>query len=239
MMVVVTGASGSGKSEYAEGVAVKLAGKGDLYYLATMRVYGEEGVRRVERHRKLRAGKGFQTAECPVKVDEAFAQVCMSESLEQTCDTSHGRVCTAEFLEQGCARLHGKIRMPVALLECMSNLVANEMFPETVGDEINANCVENIVRQIRHLKDQTGHLVIVTNQIFEDGIIYEPETMEYIRNLGQINQQLAEMADSVIEVVAGIPIFIRGRNYDDNIKSTGHCIFHVFPDTDAAVYLAG
>lgn len=43
-----------------------------------MRVYGEEGVRRVERHRKLRAGKGFQTAECPVKVDEAFAQVCMS-----------------------------------------------------------------------------------------------------------------------------------------------------------------
>ena len=235
MMVVVTGASGSGKSEYAEGVAVKLAGKGDLYYLATMRVYGEEGVRRVERHRKLRAGKGFQTAECPVKVDEAFAQVCMSESLEQTCDTSHGRVCTSEFLEQGCARLHGKIRMPVALLECMSNLVANEMFPETVGDEINANCVENIVRQIRHLKDQTGHLVIVTNQIFEDGIIYEPETMEYIRNLGQINQQLAEMADSVIEVVAGIPIFIKG----DNIKSTGHCIFHVFPDTDAAVYLAG
>ena len=82
MMVVVTGASGSGKSEYAEGVAVKLAGKGDLYYLATMRVYGEEGVRRVERHRKLRAGKGFQTAECPVKVDEAFAQVCMSESFK-------------------------------------------------------------------------------------------------------------------------------------------------------------
>ena len=60
MIVVVTGASGSGKSEYAEGVAVKLAGKGDLYYLATMRVYGEEGVRRVERHRKLRAGKDFK-----------------------------------------------------------------------------------------------------------------------------------------------------------------------------------
>ena len=73
MMVLVTGASGSGKSEYAEGVAVKLAGKGNLYYLATMRVYGEEGARRVERHRKLRAGKGFQTVECPVNVDEAFA----------------------------------------------------------------------------------------------------------------------------------------------------------------------
>ena len=211
MIIIVTGASGSGKSEYAEGVAVKLAGKGDLYYLATMRVYGEEGVRRVERHRKLRAGKGFQTVECPVKVDESFAQVCMSESLEQTCDTSHGRAGMSEILEQECTKLDEKVWMPVALLECMSNLVANEMFPETAGDEINVNCVENIIRQIRHLRDQTGHLVIVTNQIFEDGIIYEPETMEYIRNLGQINQLLAEMADSVIEVVAGIPIFIKGE----------------------------
>ena len=211
MIIIVTGASGSGKSEYAEGVAVKLAGKGDLYYLATMRVYGEEGVCRVERHRKLRAGKGFQTVECPVKVDESFAQVCMSESLEQTCDTSHGRAGMSEILEQECTKLDEKVWMPVALLECMSNLVANEMFPETAGDEINVNCVENIIRQIRHLRDQTGHLVIVTNQIFEDGIIYEPETMEYIRNLGQINQLLAEMADSVIEVVAGIPIFIKGE----------------------------
>ena len=87
MMVVVTGASGSGKSEYAEGVAVKLAGKGDLYYLATMRVYGEEGVRRVERHRKLRAGKGFQTAECPAGFfpgiflrSECHISICYPES---------------------------------------------------------------------------------------------------------------------------------------------------------------
>ena len=199
MMVLVTGASGSGKSEYAEGVAVKLAGKGNLYYLATMRVDGEEGARRVERHRKLRAGKGFQTVECPVNVDEAFAQ-----AYDRT-------ISEAEFSAQECVKSDGKEWMPVALLECMSNLVANVMFPETAGDEINANCVENIIRRIRHLKDQTGHLVIVTNQIFEDGIIYEPETMEYIKNLGQINQCLAEMADSVIEVVAGIPILIKGE----------------------------
>lgn len=199
MMVLVTGASGSGKSEYAEGVAVKLAGKGNLYYLATMRVYGEEGARRVERHRKLRAGKGFQTVECPVNVDEAFAQAY------------DGTISEAEFSAQECVKSDGKAWMPVALLECMSNLVANVMFPETADDEINANCVENIIRRIRHLKAQTGHLVIVTNQIFEDGIIYEPETMEYIKNLGQINQCLAEMADSVIEVIAGIPILIKGE----------------------------
>ena len=110
----------------------------------------------------------------------------------------------------GMCQVHGKIRMPVALLECMSNLVANEMFPETVGDEINANCVENIVRQIRHLKDQTGHLVIVTNEIFSDGIKYDPETTRYQQYLGEMNCELAKLADVVVEVVYSIPLVKKG-----------------------------
>ena len=94
------------------------------------------------------------------------------------------------------------------LLECMSNLTANEMYQENGSGDA---CGQEMLKGIHHVLSHTEHLVIVTNQIFEDGIIYEPETMEYIRNLGQINQQLAEMADSVIEVVAGIPIFIKGE----------------------------
>ena len=61
MLILVTGGSGSGKSEYAENTAVSLAEeKGlPLYYIAAMRPFGEEGRRRVERHRRLRAGKGL------------------------------------------------------------------------------------------------------------------------------------------------------------------------------------
>ena len=43
MMVVVTGASGSGKSEYAEGVAVKLAKKTSfvvVVVIALLTIYG-------------------------------------------------------------------------------------------------------------------------------------------------------------------------------------------------------
>ena len=35
------------------------------FYVACMEVYGEEGRRKVERHRALRAGKGFVTLERP------------------------------------------------------------------------------------------------------------------------------------------------------------------------------
>lgn len=62
MQYLITGGSGSGKSEYAEGLSLSLAGKKRIY-LATMRIWDGEGRARVQRHRRMRSGKGFYTAE--------------------------------------------------------------------------------------------------------------------------------------------------------------------------------
>ena len=61
MLTLVIGGSGSGKSSFGEKLAQESNSK--LYYLATMIPYGDEGKRRVERHLKLRKGKGFETIE--------------------------------------------------------------------------------------------------------------------------------------------------------------------------------
>ena len=172
MLMMVTGGSGSGKSEFAESLVTGLE-DGPNLYIATMFPFDEECHKRIARHREMRKDKGFDTLECYTGLKHA--------------DLSGYHT---------------------VLLECMSNLTANEMYQENGSGDA---CVQEILKGIHHVLSHTEHLVIVTNQIFEDGIIYEPETMEYIRNLGQINQQLAEMADSVIEVVAGIPIFIKGE----------------------------
>lgn len=98
-----------------------------------------------------------------------------------------------------------------ALLECMSNLTANEMFSKEVpGTE--AEVTENIVKGIAGLKEKLTHLVIVSNNVFEDGRVYDETTMEYIRAMGQINEKLAAMADEVVEVVVGIPVMVKERN---------------------------
>ena len=99
MFVLITGGSGSGKSEYAENRAVRLSNETGLplYYIATMKPFGEEGRKRVERHQKLRSGKGFLTVERYVNLKEL------------------------KLPKEG-----------VVLLECLSNLTANEMF-ETGG----------------------------------------------------------------------------------------------------------
>ena len=98
-----------------------------------------------------------------------------------------------------------------ALLECVSNLTANEMFSGEVPGTEEA-ITEKIVGGIAVLNRELTHLVIVSNNVFEDGNVYDKTTMAYIRAMGRINQKLAEMADEVVEVVVGIPIVIKNKN---------------------------
>lgn len=64
MMVLVIGPNGSGKSAYAERLASCIC-TGNLYYIATLLPYGQEGAARVEKHRLQRANIGFVTLESP------------------------------------------------------------------------------------------------------------------------------------------------------------------------------
>lgn len=63
MKVLVTGGASSGKSAWAEQVALALPAP--HAYVATMEPYGDEAAARIARHREQRAGKGFATIEKP------------------------------------------------------------------------------------------------------------------------------------------------------------------------------
>ena len=93
------------------------------------------------------------------------------------------------------------------LLECLGNLCANEMFRDTgIFDP-----VEPICAGIRNLQGIASEVVIVTNEVGDDGVTYPTETMQYIRNLAKINAFAAGCADNVIECVAGIPVLVKGE----------------------------
>lgn len=194
MITLVTGGSGSGKSAYAESLLYSC--EGIRYYIATMQIYDAEGEKKVERHRKLRAGKGFLTIESPINVGKIqFA--CAGEA-EQ-----------AQYRQETERKVQGSSEKKSALLECMSNLTANEMFTKD-GMKSEEEVVEKIVSEIQTLSQKLDNLVIVTNNVFEDGVIYDAGTMEYLRALGRINAALARLADRVAEVVVGIPVELKG-----------------------------
>lgn len=92
------------------------------------------------------------------------------------------------------------------LLECISNLLANEMYNKKSRRE---NAVGEIIGGISSLKDKCKNLVIVSNEIFSDGNKYDADIEEYIKNLAIINKELSIMADEVIEIVYGIEVRIK------------------------------
>ena len=91
----------------------------------------------------------------------------------------------------------------IVLLEDLVNLMANEMFDG--GD------VSRIVPALGKLAKKCRHLVMVTNDVFSDGIDYAESTQEYLRKLSDINRQAAELADTVVEVVYSIPVCVKGE----------------------------
>lgn len=95
------------------------------------------------------------------------------------------------------------------LLEDLGNLLANEMFaPDGAGDA----AFGSILAGIEHLQDCCETLVVVTDEIFSDGVDYPSETARYIRDLAALNRALASRADAVYESVCGILLPLKGEN---------------------------
>lgn len=201
MITLIIGGSGSGKSAYAEDYVLAAAADLPKYYIATMQVYDAEGERKVERHRRLRAGKGFVTIEQPTDIGKAGIKIAGNAWNEQ----EKGDIHEVDGMDAPKEEKQGG----VALLECMSNLVANEMFSGEQMQETDA-VVRRVTEGIEALaKQQLTHLVIVSNNVFEDGIAYDASTLRYIEVLGRINTRLADLADHVVEVVVGIPVTVK------------------------------
>lgn len=185
MLVLVVGGSGSGKSEFAERLCCKLC-PGQKFYIATMQISDAESERRVIRHRQMRAAENFATIECQTGLEEV--------------SVSPGRT---------------------VLLECMSNLIANEMYSPAgrlraagfaaspVQKRVEREAVSLIMEGIRSLTAQAEHAVIVTNQVFSDGVEYDASTRIYMKILAAVNREIAAAADEVYEVVHGIPLSLK------------------------------
>lgn len=213
---LIVGAAGSGKSAYAEGLCVAAAARGArLLYLATMPGEGEDARRRIERHRRLRAGKGFDTVEAP------------------------------RLLSGTSSRLLDSARDAVALVECLGTLAANELFSKdgendgvepapgmddgrlraVLGeaawaeldrsraaiDPASAAALDRVVRGTALWLDAAEATVIVSNDVFADGAAYDAPTRAYQAVLGAANRVFALHCAQVVEVVCGIPVPLKGR----------------------------
>ncbi len=144
---------------------------------------------------RMPEGRRVYIATMQVYADESVSRV--AQHSEQSADKGF------ETLE--CPKDLAAAPVPAGstvLLEDLPNLLANEMFDG--GDP------ERILPALKALSLKCENLIIVTNDVFSDGVSYPPSTQAYLIKLAGINQEAAKRAECVIEVVYSIPLALKG-----------------------------
>lgn len=186
-LVLITGGVRSGKSSFAENLAVQSGKK--VIYLATARVEDDEMRKRVDRHQRRRPGD-MQTIEEPLEPHLAIEEKSSSNTLILVdCLTLllSNRIL-ADLDRHGAVRQGEDIFADEQLLEAAAERTLDyiQLFVETIN-----SCLAEVL--------------VVTNEVGM-GVVPNYPVGRVFRDLsGRANQVLAAQADQVWMVVCGIP----------------------------------
>ncbi len=88
----------------------------------------------------------------------------------------------------------------VVLLDCLTNLLANEMYVNGNDD------MSQILGDLFNLETRVKHLVIVSNDVFSSGIEYDTSVKKYMKSLGYLHQLIIQNALDAYELIYNIPL---------------------------------
>jgi adenosylcobinamide kinase/adenosylcobinamide-phosphate guanylyltransferase len=211
MVVFITGGNDNGKSEYAEDLVIKLSpgGRSAGYtriYLATMGARDEESLKRIKKHIFRRKDMEYITIEKSFDVGSIdITNIDISKTDTGKTDISNTSI--ADIANGSVKNVNeDKGGKRILLIEDIPNLLAGEMFK---GTSFYPDIADKITADIMKLISACEHTVIVTNEVFSDGMIYDEYTTTYLREFGTINRRLAGYSDKVVELVCGIPCIVK------------------------------
>jgi adenosylcobinamide kinase/adenosylcobinamide-phosphate guanylyltransferase len=176
-LTFIIGGARSGKSDHAEKLA--LLSDGQVLYIATAQALDEEMRRRIETHREKRSAR-WHTIELPTDV--------------------------------GTQLLGHPPRADVLILDCVTLLVSNVLLkaapdPDQPDEAAARLVVETEINNLLNaVSEIPGQWLIVSNEAGQGVVPAYPAGRLFRDLLGWANQQLADKADEVIWMVAGIPI---------------------------------
>lgn len=185
MIFFISGGARSGKSSYAENLALEIYAeikkqsqdnisyRPSLYYLATSQALDHEMVDRIERHREQRALNqktrvSWKTIEEPYDITRVLLSFKAGD---------------------------------VVLLDCLTIWLNNVMFGLEQPMELIQKEVEKWVSIARA---QSVELIIVSNDLNEGMPSSYSMVQHYVKGLERIHKHLVTEADQAIQVIAGI-----------------------------------
>ncbi|MDR1589688.1 MAG: bifunctional adenosylcobinamide kinase/adenosylcobinamide-phosphate guanylyltransferase [Oscillospiraceae bacterium] len=95
------------------------------------------------------------------------------------------------------------------LLDSLTALLSNEMFPPGKA-AINYGAADKITGEMIELLDSVRDIVVVSDFIYSDGLLYDGPAEWFRRSLAQIDRAVAARSDAVIEIVFSGAVVHRG-----------------------------
>ena len=113
-----------------------------------------------------------------------------------------------------CFRNIGSIadRDGTFLVDNITSLMQNALFPPETGYEMEISSAENCARELVEFAHQVRHAVFVSDYIYSDAERYSESTEAYRKSLADADRRLARVCDVVMEVSNGIPIIHKGAS---------------------------
>nr|VFK57378.1 MAG: adenosylcobinamide kinase /adenosylcobinamide-phosphate guanylyltransferase [Candidatus Kentron sp. TUN]VFK59303.1 MAG: adenosylcobinamide kinase /adenosylcobinamide-phosphate guanylyltransferase [Candidatus Kentron sp. TUN]VFK65726.1 MAG: adenosylcobinamide kinase /adenosylcobinamide-phosphate guanylyltransferase [Candidatus Kentron sp. TUN] len=183
-ITLITGGCRSGKSQHAQYLSEE-AGEKRLF-IATAPIFDDEMRHRVARHQAERGGRGWETWE-----EQYDLAGCLRRIDEQS----------------------GK--HDVVLCDCLTLWVNNLLYVASKdGSILEEEEIATRSREICTLAHAiSARVFFVTNEVGQ-GIVPADEISRRFRDLaGRCNQQVAAAADSVILMVSGLPVSLKGSKH--------------------------
>ena len=187
-IILCSGGARSGKSEFAERLALATAGR--KAYVATGQAFDEEMIDRIKKHQERR-GEIWNNFEVPLHLAKEW------QNISQTADVILIDCLTMFTTNHMMA--HGSIQ---------GQQDANQLEAAVLTE------LESLLASIKSCEDKT--VIFVTNEIGL-GIVPDNKLARYFRDIaGRVNRTVAAAADKLYVTISGVTIELKSQEVHIN-----------------------
>ncbi|WP_017445510.1 bifunctional adenosylcobinamide kinase/adenosylcobinamide-phosphate guanylyltransferase [Gayadomonas joobiniege] len=172
MIEFIIGGARSGKSNYAESLALSYQKQGHpVCYIATAEVTDSEMSRRIEKHQQQRSNDWI-LCECPLELAKCIAKQPANS---------------------------------IVLIDCLTLWLNNLIYyqPDENFEAVFKTLAIN-------MQASQCHLILVANEVGLGLVSEHALGRLFVDQAGRLNQIIAQVADRVVFMAAGLPMFLKG-----------------------------
>ncbi len=189
-IILITGGQRSGKSTYAENLALELAAGEQAVYMATAKIWDEEFAHRVQLHKDRRGPQWINIEEEKYLSRHNVA----------------GRVVLIDCVTLWSTNFFFDINTEENCGDVNSTMDAAQTAKAAT---VVGRTLEQIKGEFEKFTAQDATFIFVTNEIGLSGVSENKVQRQFTDLLGWLNQYIASKADEVVFMISGIPVKIK------------------------------